>query len=105
MDYVVVYLTHIKTSVVVPEHYIYDLNLKALKNRGNNACRDHLVYWSNNCIQCEFYPEPNLNAVKTKVYSTADEGAWYHARTIYFTGQCTFDYIFIGFILFNVFLL
>lgn len=51
MDLVVVYLTNVHEHVIVPEHYIYDLNVKSLKNKGKNPCRDYLVYWSDECVE------------------------------------------------------
>lgn len=58
MDLVIVYLTDIREYVIVPERYIYGLDVKQLKNSGKNSCRDHLVFWSDKCIEGEFYPEP-----------------------------------------------
>lgn len=85
MNLVLVFLTKVREHVIIPEHYIYGFNVKALKNFGNNASRDQLIYWSDECIEGEKYPEPNFNAEISDVFP-AKSGAWYHARTIYFTG-------------------
>lgn len=87
MDLVVVYLTDVKKHIIVPEKYIYGLDLKQLKNRGKNMCRNHLVYWSDDCIEGERYPEPDESAPKSKNFP-AGGGAWYFGHTIHFTGKC-----------------
>lgn len=88
MDLVVVYLTNVHEHVIVPEHYIYDLNVKSLKNKGKNPCRDYLVYWSDECVEGEHYPEPNSDATISMNFP-AGSGAWFHGRTVYFTGTYT----------------
>lgn len=86
MDLVVVCLTNAGKNIIIPEHYIYGLDYKQLKNNGKNACRDQLVYWSDDCIEGFYYPEIDKNAV-VKMELPAGNGAWYHGRTIYFTGK------------------
>lgn len=86
MDLVVVYLTKVREHVIIPEHYIFDFNIKALKNFGRNACRDQLVYWSDECIEGQHYPAPKEDATVSETWP-AGTGAWYHARTIHFTGK------------------
>lgn len=86
MDLVVVYLSDVAKHIIVPESYIYGLDLKQLKNRGKNMSRSHLVYWSDDCIEGELYPEPNENAPKSQTFP-AGNGAWYFGRTIHFTGK------------------
>lgn len=84
MNLVVVYLTKVREHVIIPENYIHGFNLKALKNFGKNACRDQLVYWSDECIEGENYPDPKEDAIVSETWP-AGSGAWYHARTIYYT--------------------
>lgn len=88
MDLVVVFLTDVGKHIIVPEEYVYGLDLKQLKNRGKNMSRDHLVYWSDDCIEGERYPEPNETAPKSKTFPAPAGGAWYFGRTIHFTGMC-----------------
>lgn len=85
-DLVVVYLRDVREYVIVPERYIYGLNYTQLKNKGKNSCRDHLVFWSDVCIEGAFYPEIDSNAVNSTELP-AGNGAWYHGRTIYYTGE------------------
>lgn len=99
MDLVVTYLKDVKRYVIVPENYIYGFNLKSLKNLGNNSCRDQLVFWSDECIEGLYYPEPNANANKLRYFPPGIDGGWYHGRTIYFTGMHT------HFVLFNNFII
>lgn len=86
MNLVVAYLSKVKEHIIVPESYIYGFNLKALKNYGKNSCRDQLVYWSDECEEGEYYPKPKVGACVTDSWPAGD-GAWFHARTIYYTGM------------------
>lgn len=96
MDLVVVFLTHAREYIIVPENYIYGLNYKQLKNSGKNSCRDHLIYWSNDCIEGIFYPEIDKNAVISMELPPGN-GAWYHGRTIHYTGKSCWSLLFTGF--------
>lgn len=58
MDLVVVFLVDIGKHVIVPEKYVYDLNISQLKNRGKNASRNFLVYYTDDCVECVYYPDP-----------------------------------------------
>ncbi|XP_055315745.1 uncharacterized protein LOC129575768 [Sitodiplosis mosellana] len=84
MDLVVVYLTKVRRHIIIPEKYIYGFNLKALKNYGKNPSRDQLIYWSEECIEGEHYPDPDINATVSENWP-AQAGAWFHGRTIYYT--------------------
>lgn len=86
MNLVVVYLTKVREHIIIPENYIYGFNLKSLKNFGKNACRDQLVYWSDDCVEGFDYPDPKEDAIISENWP-AGSGAWYHARTIYYTGK------------------
>ena len=86
MNLVVAYLTKVRRHVSVPESYIYGLDVKALKNYGNNWCRDQLIYWSDDCVEGEHYPDPKSDARISENWP-ARGGAWYHARTIFYTGM------------------
>lgn len=86
MNLVVAYLTKVREHIIIPERYIYGLNMKALKNFGNNSSRDQLVYWADECVEGQNYPEPHPDADISENWP-AGTGAWYHARTIYFTGK------------------
>lgn len=89
MDLVVVYLTKVREKVIVPETYINGYNnsfVKHLKNKGNNAGRDHLIFWSNEIVEGEFYPEPDQNAEELENFPPEKSG-WYIGRTLYFTGK------------------
>lgn len=86
MNLVVVFLTNVKKHIIVPENYVYGLSIKAVKNHGKNSCRDYLIYWADECIEGEFYPDPNSNAVESSIFPVQG-GAWYHGRLIYFTGK------------------
>lgn len=86
MNLVVVFLTKVRKHIIIPEEYILGFNVNALKNFGNNSCRDQLVFWSDECIEGELYPEPNPDASISENWP-AGSGAWYHARTIYYTGK------------------
>lgn len=85
MDLVVVYLTKVREHIIIPEKYIYGFNIKALKNYGRNQSRDQLIYWSNECIEGEHYPDPDENAVVSENWP-AETGSWFHGRTIFYTG-------------------
>lgn len=87
MNLVVVFLTKVRVHIIVPERYVHGLSIKSVKNLGKNSCRDYLIYWSDECIEGENYPEPNLNAKESSTFPTAQGGAWYHGRLIYFTGK------------------
>lgn len=84
MDLVVIFLTDIGQHVIVPEKYVYDLNVSQLKNRGKNACIDFLVYYTDDCIECQYYPDPILDAIILKEFP-AGRGGWFHGRTVFFT--------------------
>lgn len=86
MDLVVVYLNDIGKHVIVPEKYVHDLNVPQLKNRGRNTCRDFLVYYTDDCIECEYYPDPISEAIVLKEFP-AGRGGWFYGRTIFFTGK------------------
>lgn len=89
MDYVVVYLTEVRKKVIVPENYINGYNqdfLRHLKNKGNNASRNHLIFWSNEIVEGAFYPEPDKKANELKIFPPEKNG-WYIGRTLYFTGK------------------
>lgn len=86
MNLVVAYLTKVREHIIVPERYIHGFNVKALKNFGNNSCRDQLIYWSDECIEGQHYPDPNPDAIIADSWP-AGNGTWYHARTIYYTGM------------------
>lgn len=104
MNLVVVFLTKIGEHFIVPESYIYDLDMKQLKNRGKNSCRDYLVYWADDIIECEFYPEPNKDAVV--MYSfPAGRGGWFTGRTVYFSGDILYKSTYKGFFISTDFVL
>lgn len=86
MNLVLVFLSKIRNYIIVPENYIYGLNIGDVKNRGKNSCRDYLIYWTDNCIEGIFYPEPCPNAIQSSTFP-AGNGAWYHGRIIHFTGM------------------
>lgn len=86
MSLVVAYLHKVRQHVIAPERFIYDLNLKTLKNFGRNSCRDQLVYWCDDCIEGQHYPDPKEDSIISEQWP-AGAGAWYHARIIYFTGM------------------
>lgn len=89
LDLVVAYLKTVRQKVIVPETYINGYNtsfLKHLKNVGNNASRDHLIFWSNEIVEGEFYPEPDQNTKKMETFPPEKSG-WYVGRTLYFTGK------------------
>lgn len=89
MDLVVVLLINERKKVIVPENYINGYNkeyLKHLKNKGNNPSRDHLVFWSNEIIEGEFYPDPDQNAKEMTTFPPEKNG-WYRGRTLFFTGK------------------
>lgn len=89
MDLVVVYMTKVHQKVIVPEQYINGYNqefVKHLKNKGNNAGRDHLIFWSSEIVEGEFYPDPDQNAKETTSFPPQKNG-WYLGRTLYFTGK------------------
>lgn len=87
MDLVVVFLKDVKEHKIVPESYVHDLCVSALKNRGNNACQNRLIFWSGECIEGLRYPNPNKNAKKSDTFPTGVGGAWYLGRTLFFTGN------------------
>lgn len=70
MDLVVVFLKDVKEHKIVPESYVHDLCVSALKNRGNNACQNRLIFWSDECIEGLRYPNPNKNAKKSDTFPT-----------------------------------
>lgn len=86
MDLAVIYLRKVRKHVIIPEKYIYDFNLNALKNYGKNPSRDQLVYWSDECIEGRYYPDINPNAVISEVWP-APTGAWFYGRVLLFTGK------------------
>lgn len=86
MDLVVVYLCDIGKHVIVPEEYIHDLNVSQLKNRGKNASRNFLVYYTDDCIECEYYPDPISDAIVMNEFP-AGHGGWFHGRTIFYTSK------------------
>lgn len=86
MDLVVVFLVDIGKHVIVPEKYVYDLNISQLKNRGKNASRNFLVYYTDDCVECVYYPDPISDAIKMKEFP-AGRGAWFYGRTVFFTGK------------------
>lgn len=86
MNYVVVFLKKVREHIIIPESYIYGFNLKALKNCGKNSCRDYLVYWSEDCIEGEYYPEPKEDAIVSENWPVSI-GVWCKARTIFYTGM------------------
>lgn len=86
MDLVLVLLSDVRKYIIVPESYVYGLNISALKNLGRNSCRDYLVYWSDDCVEGVDYPDPIPNAPKRDTFP-AGKGAWLRGRTIYFTGS------------------
>lgn len=88
-DFVVAYLTMAKQKVIVPEQYINGYSqsfVKHLKNKGNNASRDHLIFWSNEIVEGQFYPDPDKNATELTSFPPEKTG-WYRGRTLYFTGK------------------
>lgn len=92
MDLVVVLLKSVQKKIIVPEYYINGYNqsfLKLLKNKGNNAGRDHLIYWSNDVVEGEFYPDPDQNAEELTHFPPQKDG-WYRGRTLWFTGNIQF---------------
>lgn len=86
IELVVVFLTDVKEFIIVPENYILGLDINAVKNMGKNSCRDHLIYWSDQCVEGDFYPEPKKSAVVSKTFP-ANDGAWFHGRTVHYTGK------------------
>lgn len=48
---VVIYLMDAKRHTIVPEHFIYSLNEKNLKNRGVNSNQNRLIYFSKDCFE------------------------------------------------------
>lgn len=48
---VIVYLFEAKAHTVVPEHFIYCLNERSLKNRGVNSNQDRVIYFSTDCYE------------------------------------------------------
>lgn len=98
MFFVVIYLREAKVHIIAPENYIYGLDMKQLKNRGNNMCVDRLIFWSDDCVESKFYPEPDTNAPQSTTFP-AGKGAWYRGNTIYYTGKNnSFDIIFGNFV-------
>lgn len=91
MDLVVIFLPNVGEHIIVPETYVYNLDMKQLKNRGRNSCRDYLVYWSDDSIECEYYPEPIPNASNMDKFP-AGQGGYFKGRLILFTSK--FFYIF-----------
>lgn len=89
MNLVLVFLTNVREYIIVPENYIYGLDINAVKNLGKNSCRNYLIYWSDDCVEGAYYPEPDENAAKSTQFP-AERGAWFFGRIIYFTGisQC-----------------
>lgn len=90
MDLVLVYLREVKEYVIVPETYINGYGpdfLKGLKNQGNNCNRDHLVFYSDQCVEGHTYPEPDPNAKISETFPPIGS-SWYNGRTILFTGKC-----------------
>lgn len=85
MDLVVVFLTKVGKHIIVPEKYIHELDIKQLKNRGKNSCRDYLIYWSDDVIECENYPDPIPDAVVMDSFP-AGCGGWFKGRLLFFTG-------------------
>lgn len=81
-----VYLCDIEKHVIVPEKYIHDLNVSQLKNRGKNASRNFLVYFTDDAIECEQYPDPISDAIVMTEFP-AGRGDWFYGRTISFTGK------------------
>lgn len=69
--FVVVYIKSAKKFVIVPENWIFDINQELLKNKGVNANRDILVFWSLNGLIDDKpngqYP-PNFCLEKTQVF-------------------------------------
>lgn len=89
MDLVVVLLKTVQQKVIVPEHYINGYNqsyLKHLKNKGNYACRDHLIFWSKDIVEGEYYPNVDPNAKELAIFPPEKCG-WYRGRTLWFTGK------------------
>lgn len=86
MDLVVVYLIDIGKHVIFPEKYVRDLNIPSLNNRGKNASRNFLVYFTDDCTECVHYPDPVQGAQILKEFP-AGHGGWFYGRTIYFTGD------------------
>ena len=62
MNFVVAYLSKVRQHVIIPKNYIYGLDMKSLKNYGNNWCRDQLTYWSDECIEGQHYSNPKEDA-------------------------------------------
>lgn len=101
MNFVLVYLREVREYVIVPETYINGYGpafLNSLKNKGNNSSRDQLIFYSDQCVEGENYPEPDQNAALSETFPP-NGNAWYHGRTILFTGKiwekfvCDFEYV------------
>lgn len=89
IDFVVAYLTEVKQKVIVPESYINGYSqsfVKHLKNKGNNASRNHLIFWSNEIKEGEFYPDPDQTSKSLNFFPPQKNG-WYIGRTLWFTGK------------------
>lgn len=90
MNLVVVFLSEVREYIIVPENYIFGLNIKDVKNLGKNSSRDYLVYFSDDCVEGTFYPDPIQNATESSQFP-AGSGSWYRGRIIHFTGMIIFS--------------
>lgn len=68
--------------IVIPEKWIYDVNLESLETYGVNSNRNMLIFWSKN-----FQEEPNFAMEKSSDFPSANDRACYLARMIRYFGK------------------
>lgn len=79
-------LFHCRKIVVIPEHWIYDLNSSTLKNIGANRNHKRLIYFNKSeAANIDFPPNFHLNVLR--YYDADAEEACYHATMVKFWGM------------------
>lgn len=84
--FVVVLIKCAKEYVVVPEEWIYGVNLESLLNNGVNSNRDMLIFWSTNIRNV-----PNFMLEKSLEFPPTNDQACYLVRVIRYYGKLSFN--------------
>lgn len=69
-----------KKNIIVPENFIYGLDVEKLKNVGRNANHKYKIFWSESAINENGVPNaeylPNFDLPKCTVFPPIDEACY-----------------------------